>query len=116
LQIIRYFCKNYKYEKKKKILIKLAKTKKFLYLNPFCVTTIGMIIKTKFKRNSFNKAGYSRKMGWLPSTRGYAMNPVDHPHGGRTKAGLQVSMWGQHTKGKKNKKNHLSYYEVKMKR
>jgi len=55
-------------------------------------------------------------MGWLPSTRGYAMNPVDHPHGGRTKAGLQVSMWGQHTKGKKNKKNHLSYYEVKMKR
>jgi len=36
------------------------------------------------------KAGRNRWMGWRPSVRGTAMNPIDHPHGGgegRTKGG-----------------------------
>ena len=28
------------------------------------------------------KAGRRRNLGWRPSVRGKAMNPVDHPHGG----------------------------------
>jgi ribosomal protein L2 len=33
-----------------------------------------------------NKAGYYRNYGHKPKVRGIAKNPVDHPHGGRTKA------------------------------
>lgn len=33
-----------------------------------------------------NKAGASVTRGLKPLTRGVAKNPVDHPHGGRTKA------------------------------
>lgn len=32
------------------------------------------------------KAGWNIKKGFRPSVRGVAMNPVDHPHGGRTKS------------------------------
>jgi len=37
------------------------------------------------------------------------MNPIDHPHGGRTKTGIQLSAWGKLTKGIKTKKR-FSYY------
>lgn len=53
--------------------------------------------------NSFNvrlgKAGQNRNVGKRPSVRGIAMNPVDHPHGGRTNGGRpSVSPWGLPTK------------------
>lgn len=48
------------------------------------------------------KAGTSFKLGKRPKVRGVAMNPVDHPHGGRTKSNKpEVSIWGWVTK-----KNH----------
>jgi large subunit ribosomal protein L2 len=34
----------------------------------------------------FGKAGIKRNFGMRPKVRGVAMNPVDHPHGGRTKS------------------------------
>jgi len=34
------------------------------------------------------KAGNNRLRGVRPSVRGIAMNPVDHPHGGRTNGGI----------------------------
>lgn len=47
------------------------------------------------------KAGYWRKFGVKPIVRGVAMNPVDHPHGGRTKAiRYQRTPWGHTTKFK----------------
>ena len=33
-----------------------------------------------------NKAGYYVSLGKKSKTRGVAMNPIDHPHGGRTKS------------------------------
>jgi large subunit ribosomal protein L2 len=34
------------------------------------------------------------------------MNPVDHPHGGRTNGGMHwVTPWGVSTKGKKTRHN-----------
>lgn len=33
------------------------------------------------------KAGFNRLKGKRPKTRGIAMNPLDHPHGGRTNGG-----------------------------
>ena len=52
------------------------------------------------------KAGRARWCDRRPSVRGIAMNPVDHPHGGRTNGGRQpVSPWGWKTKGKKTRNN-----------
>lgn len=39
------------------------------------------ILKNRFKNT---KSGDQRKKGFKPIVRGVAMNPVDHPHGGRT--------------------------------
>ena len=48
-----------------------------------------------------NKAGYWRSFGVKSMVRGVAMNPVDHPHGGRTKAiRYQRTPWGKTTKYK----------------
>jgi len=35
---------------------------------------------------SDKRAGFSNKKGFRPKVRGVAKNPVDHPHGGRTKS------------------------------
>jgi len=45
---------------------------------------------------SHGKAGKSRWLGKRPKVRGEVMNPVDHPHGGRTRGGRNVvSPWGK---------------------
>ena len=62
---------------------------------------------------TIGKAGRSRHKGIRPQTRGTAMNPVDHPHGGgegSTTAGRHpVTPWGVPTLGyptrKKNKQS-----------
>lgn len=50
----------------------------------------------------YGKAGYMLNKGIKPKVRGVAMNPVDHPHGGRTKTNKpEVSPWGWVTKNNK---------------
>lgn len=52
-------------------------------------------------RKTRQTAGYWRNQGWRPTVRGVAMNPVDHPHGGRTKTvRLPLTPWGLVTKKK----------------
>lgn len=47
------------------------------------------------------KAGYFSLKGKKPKVRGVAMNPIDHPHGGRTKAiKYPRTPWGKTTKYK----------------
>lgn len=53
--------------------------------------------KTNFQKNT---AGRIRNFGIRPHVRGVAINPVDHPHGGRTgESRPSVSPWAQLTKG-----------------
>ncbi len=49
-----------------------------------------------FNRNIvYGKAGFLKFFGKKPKNRGVARNPVDHPHGGRTKTNSpEVSPWG----------------------
>ena len=47
-----------------------------------CRATIGQVGNVEHENTSVGKAGRSRWLGWRPSVRGVAMNPVDHPHGG----------------------------------
>jgi large subunit ribosomal protein L2 len=53
----------------------------------------------KFKK-PIGRAGANRNIGIRPTVRGCAINPVDHPHGGRTgNSRPSVSPWAQLTKG-----------------
>jgi len=63
--------------------------------------TLGSISNKQQNLIVIGKAGRNRLMGKRPSVRGIAMNPVDHPHGGRTNGGMpSVTPWGIPTKGK----------------
>ena len=71
-----------------------------------CMATIGAVSNPDQQNTSIGKAGRSRWLGVRPSTRGITMNPVDHPHGGRTNGGRAwVTPWGKPTKGKKTRHN-----------
>lgn len=60
---------------------------------------LGRIVN-RFHKNFYSgKAGYWRSFGEKSIVRGVAKNPVDHPHGGRTKAiKHQRTPWGKTTK------------------
>jgi large subunit ribosomal protein L2 len=61
-----------------------------------CLATIGEVGNAEHELQSWGKAGKTRWMGWRPKVRGEVMNPVDHPHGGRTRGGRNVvSPWGK---------------------
>ncbi len=74
-----------------------------------CLATIGVLSNPDQKNISIGKAGRSRWLGRRPHTRGVAMNPVDHPHGGgegKTAGGRHpVSPTGVSAKGLKTRDN-----------
>jgi len=77
-----------------------------------CLATIGTVGNEDFSNIVIGKAGRSRHLGIRPQTRGSAMNPIDHPHGGgegKTNSGRHpVSPWGMPTKGYKTRKKKAS--------
>ena len=68
-----------------------------------CRATIGSVGNSDHMNVVLGKAGRARWLGRRPHTRGTAMNPIDHPHGGgegRTKGGRHpVSPQGKSAKG-----------------
>ena len=61
-----------------------------------CLATIGTVGNAEHELMSMGKAGKNRWLGKRPKVRGEVMNPVDHPHGGRTRGGRNVvSPWGK---------------------
>jgi large subunit ribosomal protein L2 len=61
-----------------------------------CLATIGEVGNAEHELVSWGKAGKTRWKGHRPKVRGEVMNPVDHPHGGRTRGGRNVvSPWGK---------------------
>jgi len=61
-----------------------------------CLATIGEVGNAEHELLSWGKAGRMRWEGRRPRVRGEVMNPVDHPHGGRTRGGRNVvSPWGK---------------------
>ncbi|MEM7326859.1 MAG: 50S ribosomal protein L2 [Actinomycetota bacterium] len=76
-----------------------------------CRATIGEVGNAEAELIKVGKAGRSRWKGKRPQTRGVAMNPVDHPHGGgegKTSGGRHpVSPWGQ-PEGRTRKKGKKS--------
>ena len=78
-----------------------------------CRATVGTIGNVEHQNIDIGKAGRNRHKGKRPQTRGTAMNPVDHPHGGgegsTTPGRHPVTPWGVPTLGyptrKKNKQS-----------
>ena len=77
-----------------------------------CMATIGSVGNEDFSNMVIGKAGRNRHRGIRPQTRGSAMNPIDHPHGGgegKTNSGRHpVTPWGMPTKGFKTRKKKAS--------
>ena len=75
-----------------------------------CRATVGTIGNADHQNIKIGKAGRKRHLGVRPQTRGTAMNPVDHPHGGgegSTTAGRHpVTPWGVPTLGYRTRKKN----------
>jgi large subunit ribosomal protein L2 len=73
-----------------------------------CRATVGTLSNTEHQNVKMGKAGRNRHKGRRPQTRGVAMNPVDHPHGGgeahHTPGGHPVTPWGKPTLGYRTRK------------
>jgi hypothetical protein len=91
------------------VFVQLPST--LIYAIPRLVSaTLGLSSKKFFLK--MTKAGQSRYRGRAPKVRGIAMNPVDHPHGGRTnKGGHPVTPSGWLTKGVKTR--HTAKWSAK---
>ncbi len=74
-----------------------------------CRSSIGQVSNLDHENVVIGKAGRNRWLGRLSHSRGMAMNPVDHPHGGgegRSKGGNHPSSpWGTPAKGYKTRHN-----------
>jgi len=80
-------------------------------INVNCMATIGQVSNLDHENVSLGKAGRNRWLGFRPTVRGTAMNPVDHPHGGgegRSKGNHPMSPWGQPTRGFKTRRKKPS--------
>jgi len=75
-----------------------------------CRGSIGTISNADHQNVKIGKAGRKRHMGVRPQTRGTAMNPVDHPHGGgegsTTPGRHPVTPWGVPTLGYRTRKKN----------
>jgi len=75
-----------------------------------CMATIGQVGNVEHGNIQIGKAGRARWLGRRPHTRGSAMTPRDHPHGGgegKAPVGMPSpkTPWGQPTLGKKTRRN-----------
>ena len=78
-----------------------------------CRATIGEVGNLEHENITIGKAGRSRWLGRRPETRGIAMNPNDHPHGGgegRSPVGRKhpVTKWGKCAMGAKTRRKKAS--------
>ncbi|MBO8142865.1 MAG: 50S ribosomal protein L2 [Firmicutes bacterium] len=76
-----------------------------------CRATVGQVGNVDHENIVLGKAGRKRWLGRRPHTRGVAMNPVDHPHGGgEGKAPIgkpgPVTPWGKPTLGARTRKKN----------
>ncbi len=73
-----------------------------IIVSSYCLVVLGRNSNLWHYKRVIGKAGRNFKFGFRPSVRGVAMNPVDHPHGGRTKTNSpEVTPWGKVTKHNK---------------
>jgi large subunit ribosomal protein L2 len=80
------------------------------YIDMNCLATIGTVSNSDHANVNLGKAGRKRWLGIRPGTRGIAMDPGSHPHGGgegRSPVGMKApkTPWGKPALGKKTRIN-----------
>jgi large subunit ribosomal protein L2 len=80
------------------------------YIDMNCMATVGSVSNPDHANINLGKAGRKRWLGIRPSTRGIAMDPGAHPHGGgegRSPVGMKApkTPWGKPALGKKTRRN-----------
>ncbi|MFO7631259.1 MAG: 50S ribosomal protein L2 [Caldilinea sp.] len=80
------------------------------YIDMNCLATIGVVSNPDHANMNMGKAGRRRWLGFRPGTRGVAMDPGSHPHGGgegRSPIGMKApkTPWGKPALGKKTRRN-----------
>ncbi len=80
------------------------------YVDMNCMATIGQVSNPDHANISLGKAGRSRWLGIRPGSRGVAMDPSSHPHGGgegRSGIGMKApkTPWGKPALGLKTRTN-----------
>ena len=88
------------------VTVKLPSGEMRMFLG-VCMATVGTLSNPDHMNVTLGKAGRSRWKGVRPTTRGVAMNPVDHPMGGgegKASGGHPRSPWGLYSKGQKTRK------------
>jgi len=74
-----------------------------------CMATVGQVGNVDHENQSLGKAGRTRHIGRRPQTRGVAMTPRDHPHGGgegKSPTGMPPKTpWGQPAMGHRTRRN-----------
>jgi large subunit ribosomal protein L2 len=78
-----------------------------------CSATVGQIGNVEHSNISLGKAGRRRLLGWHPKSRGSALTPRDHPHGGgsgKCPVGMPgpKTPWGKPALGYKTRKKKAS--------
>ncbi len=86
-----------------------------------CMATIGQVGNVEAANIKLGKAGRKRWLGRRPHTRGSAMTPRDHPHGGgEGKAPIGMpgpkSPWGQPTLGYRTRHNKRTDKDIVRRR
>lgn len=80
------FCKLISQNVEKNFAKIMLPTNKIKIVSLYCLVSLGRASNIFYKNQVLSKAGYNRNLGIRPTVRGVAMNPVDHPHGGRAKS------------------------------
>ena len=80
------------------------------YIDINCLATIGSVSNPDHANLNMGKAGRKRWLGIRPGTRGVAMDPGSHPHGGgegRSPIGMKApkTPWGKPALGEKTRRN-----------
>lgn len=71
-------------------------TGKHMRVSSYCAVVLGKNHHKYANKVTIGKCGNNIKRGFKSKVRGVAMNPVDHPHGGRTKTNSpEKSLWGK---------------------
>jgi hypothetical protein len=77
------------------LVLLILPSKKKIYMNVFSFCTIGRVSNYLNKYTVTGNSKFLKFFKKKPSVRGVAKNPIDHPHGGRTKTVQpEVSPWG----------------------
>ncbi|CAN5677864.1 50S ribosomal protein L2 [soil metagenome] len=74
-----------------------------------CMATVGQVGNVDHENQNHGKAGRVRHLGRRPQTRGVAMTPRDHPHGGgegKSPTGMPPKTpWGKPAMGHRTRRN-----------